>query len=147
MTSPQPRPSIAQIPPYVAGKPPAPRADLTTYKLSSNENPYPPLPSVLATVREGAESFNRYPDMFATGEPPSEITRRKGIKQVDEAAIDEIVLGTITAHPDQVKQYLAGKMAVVGFLVGKAMKQSHGQADPVKVKLLLEQKLKELPKP
>ena len=35
-TSPQPRPAIAQIPPYVAGRPPAPRADLTTYKLSSN---------------------------------------------------------------------------------------------------------------
>ena len=95
----------------------------------------------------GKQAKEIFPDMFATGEPPSEITRRKGIKQVDEAAIDEIVLGTITAHPDQVKQYLAGKMAVVGFLVGKAMKQSQGQADPVKVKLLLEQKLKELPKP
>jgi len=95
----------------------------------------------------GKQAKEIFPDMFATGEPPSEITRRKGIKQVDEAAIDEIVLGTITAHPDQVKQYLAGKMAVVGFLVGKAMKQSQGQADPVKVRLLLEQKLKELPKP
>ena len=40
--------------PYVAGKPPAPRPGLTTYKLSSNENPYPPLPGVVeAAVARG----------------------------------------------------------------------------------------------
>jgi histidinol-phosphate aminotransferase len=58
---------VLAIPAYVAGKPPVARPGLTSYKLSSNENPYPPLPSVLAAVREGAETFNRYPDMFATG--------------------------------------------------------------------------------
>jgi len=47
MTSPRPRACVSQIPAYVAGKPPQPRAGLTTYKLSSNENPYPPLPGVL----------------------------------------------------------------------------------------------------
>lgn len=35
------------------------------FKLSSNENPYPPLPSVLETVVTGAGSLNRYPDLFA----------------------------------------------------------------------------------
>src|SRR6478752_6968932 len=66
MTSPQPRPSIAQIPPYVAGKPPAPRADLTTYKLSSNENPYPPLPGVVEAALGAVQTMNRYPDMGST---------------------------------------------------------------------------------
>lgn len=33
------------------------------FKLSSNENPYPPLPSVLARVAELAGQVNRYPDM------------------------------------------------------------------------------------
>ncbi len=35
----------------------------TAYKVSSNENPYPPLPSVLGAVREAATTMNRYPDM------------------------------------------------------------------------------------
>src|SRR4029079_15768328 len=66
MTSPQPRPSIAQIPPYVAGRPPAPRTDLTTYKLSSNENPYPPLPGVVEAALGAVQIMNRYPDMGST---------------------------------------------------------------------------------
>lgn len=63
MSSPQPRPNVADIPPYVAGKPPTPREGLTTYKLSSNENPYPPLPGVLEAATRAAEQMNRYPDM------------------------------------------------------------------------------------
>ena len=64
MTSPrQPRPAIAKIPAYVAGKPPAPRAGLTAYKLSSNENPYPPLPGVLEAALGAVQTMNRYPDM------------------------------------------------------------------------------------
>jgi histidinol-phosphate aminotransferase len=47
----------------VPGKPPAPREGLQTYKLSSNENPYPPLPGVLDAVARAATQMNRYPDM------------------------------------------------------------------------------------
>jgi histidinol-phosphate aminotransferase len=47
----------------VPGKPPAARAGLQTYKLSSNENPYPPLPGVLDAVADAASRMNRYPDM------------------------------------------------------------------------------------
>jgi histidinol-phosphate aminotransferase len=36
---------------------------MTTYKLSSNENPYPPLPGVVEAARRAAEQMNRYPDM------------------------------------------------------------------------------------
>ena len=61
--TPQPRSNVAQIPTYVPGKPPTPRAGLTAYKLSSNENPYPPLPGVLEAATRAAESMNRYPDM------------------------------------------------------------------------------------
>ena len=63
MSSPQPRPNVAEIPPYVAGKPPTPRAGMTTYKLSSNENPYPPLPGVVEAATRAVEQMNRYPDM------------------------------------------------------------------------------------
>ncbi|WP_395690168.1 histidinol-phosphate transaminase [Nocardioides sp.] len=63
MTTPQPRPTVAEIPPYVAGKPPTVRPGMTSYKLSSNENPYPPLPGVVEAVQAGVAAMNRYPDM------------------------------------------------------------------------------------
>jgi histidinol-phosphate aminotransferase len=66
MSSPQPRPNVFEIPPYVAGKPPSVRPGMTSYKLSSNENPYPPLPGVVEAVRAGVEAMNRYPDMGAS---------------------------------------------------------------------------------
>ncbi|MGY2876749.1 histidinol-phosphate aminotransferase [Marmoricola sp. URHA0025 HA25] len=61
--TPRPRATVATIPAYVPGKPPAAREGLQTYKLSSNENPYPPLPGVLQAVAEAAAQMNRYPDM------------------------------------------------------------------------------------
>jgi histidinol-phosphate aminotransferase len=36
------------------------------FKLSSNENPFPPLPSVVAAIVDAAMDVNRYPDMYAT---------------------------------------------------------------------------------
>ncbi len=60
------RAALTRVPAYKAGKPAAPRTDLTAYKISSNENPYPPLPSVLDVVRETATEMNRYPDMAVT---------------------------------------------------------------------------------
>lgn len=61
--TPRPRATVATIPAYVPGKPPAAREGLQTYKLSSNENPYPPLPGVLEAVSRAAAQMNRYPDM------------------------------------------------------------------------------------
>lgn len=60
------RPAIADIPAYVPGKPPAPRDGVRTYKLSSNENPNPPLPGVVEAVSDAVQAMNRYPDMGCT---------------------------------------------------------------------------------
>ena len=60
------RPRSTPCRPTPRGRPAAPRAGVTAYKISSNENPYPPLPSVLDVVREAAGSMNRYPDMAVT---------------------------------------------------------------------------------
>src|SRR5690349_7120190 len=64
--APRPRAAIDALPAYVPGKPPAPREGLTTYKLSSIENPYPPLPGVVEEAQRAAEQMNRYPDMGCT---------------------------------------------------------------------------------
>lgn len=57
------RAQVAQLPKYVPGSRPATGA--AAFKLSSNENPYPPLPAVLATLADVAADINRYPDMNA----------------------------------------------------------------------------------
>ncbi len=57
---------LSQLPDYVPGKPAAAPAGVTAYKLSSNENPYGPLPSVLSAIEQGATTVNRYPDMAVT---------------------------------------------------------------------------------
>ena len=65
MTDPSPipvrvRPEIAALPPYKQGK----QAGGDAFKLSSNENPFDPLPGVLEAVN-AATALNRYPDATA----------------------------------------------------------------------------------
>ncbi|ARC58447.1 Putative phenylalanine aminotransferase [Frondihabitans sp. 762G35] len=55
------RPEIAALPPYRQGR----QAAADAFKLSSNENPFDPLPAVVEALR-GAVDLNRYPDAGAT---------------------------------------------------------------------------------
>ncbi|EWS99993.1 aminotransferase [Intrasporangium oryzae NRRL B-24470] len=57
---------LAQMPDYKPGKPASAPAGVTAYKLSSNENPFGPLPSVVAAITDAASTVNRYPDMAVT---------------------------------------------------------------------------------
>ncbi|AOX45999.1 MULTISPECIES: histidinol-phosphate transaminase [unclassified Microbacterium] len=54
------RPEIAALPAYRQGRQASPDA----FKLSSNENPFDPLPGVLEAI-QGATGINRYPDATA----------------------------------------------------------------------------------
>jgi histidinol-phosphate aminotransferase len=49
---------------YKAGRSSA--AGQRSFKLSSNESPYPPLPSVLEAITDAAQHTNRYPDLAAS---------------------------------------------------------------------------------
>ncbi|WP_435298798.1 histidinol-phosphate transaminase [Timonella sp. A28] len=55
------RTAIEALPAYVPGA--RIPVGAAAYKVSSNENPYPPLPSVLAVIADAAHDINRYPDM------------------------------------------------------------------------------------
>lgn len=57
------RPEAAGLPVYKPGRRPAEIDGRPAYKLSSNENPYPPLPGVLAAATAACEELNRYPDL------------------------------------------------------------------------------------
>ncbi|MFV0286791.1 MAG: aminotransferase class I/II-fold pyridoxal phosphate-dependent enzyme, partial [Demequina sp.] len=64
MSLPVPRPAVAGLPAYVPGARGA--ADrLPPVKLSSNETPFDPLPSVAAAIARAGDGIHRYPDMFA----------------------------------------------------------------------------------
>jgi aspartyl-tRNA(Asn)/glutamyl-tRNA(Gln) amidotransferase subunit B len=82
------------------------------------------------------------PKMFESGEAPSVIVEREGLKTIsDSGALEKIIDGVIAANPKQVEQYKSGKTTVIGFLVGAVMKASRGQANPGAVNELLKSKL------
>jgi len=82
---PEPRPVLGRLPKYAAGKPAAPVPGLTSYKLSSNENPFPPLPEVLQAAHD-AVALDRYPDPLATA-------LRNELAECLEVLAEDIVTG------------------------------------------------------
>lgn len=71
------RPILDQFAPYKPGKPPAAISG-RSYKLSANESPFGPLPSVVKAIAEAASEVNRYPDNGA-GELTAAIATRYGV--------------------------------------------------------------------
>ena len=64
MGAPRTRADLAGIPTYRPGRAGAAAAATDVLAaLASNENPYPPLPSVAAAVAQAAQHVNRYPEM------------------------------------------------------------------------------------
>ena len=59
--SPRFRPVLDTVPAYKPGQAPTAAAG-EAHKLSSNESPYGPLPSVVEVIAEAARAVNRYPD-------------------------------------------------------------------------------------
>ena len=47
-----------------------------------------------------------------------------------EGAIKEVVMQVLEANPQSIADYKAGKDRALGFLVGQAMKQTKGKANP-----------------
>ncbi len=83
-------------------------------------------------------------EMFENPREPEEIIREKGWIQIsDEAEIKKIVQEILEANPQSIADYKAGKDRALGFLVGQAMKETKGKANP---KMLNEMFLEELKK-
>ena len=57
------RSAIAGLPTYTAGKPAPHTGHAPSFKLSSNENPFPPLPGVIEATAAAVARMNRYPDI------------------------------------------------------------------------------------
>jgi histidinol-phosphate aminotransferase len=81
----QPRPVVGRLPRYAAGKPPAVIEGLQSFKLSSNENPLPPIPAVLEAIH-AEQDVNRYPDSLST-------RLRNALASFLDVPADDIVTG------------------------------------------------------
>ncbi len=72
------------------------------------------------------------PEMFDGEEKdPNKIIEKNGWIQIsDEGAIREVVNKILEANPQSIADYKAGKDRALGFLVGQAMKETKGKANP-----------------
>jgi len=81
-------------------------------------------------------------EMYSTGKDAGVIVKEKGLVQIsDEGALLGIIDDVISANPQSVEDYRAGKEKAIGFLVGQIMKATRGQANPGLVNQLIKEKL------
>ena len=70
-------------------------------------------------------------ELFEDPRDPEEIIKEKGWIQIsDEGAIKEVVLKVLESNPQSIADYKGGKDKALGFLVGQAMKETKGKANP-----------------
>ena len=82
-------------------------------------------------------------ELFENPRDPEEIIKEKGWIQIsDEGAIKEVVLKILEANPQSVADYKGGKDKALGFLVGQAMKETKGKANPQMLNKMFIEELK-----
>jgi len=70
-------------------------------------------------------------ELFEEVKMPSKIIEEKGWVQIsDESAIKDVVMKILENNPQSIADYKAGKDRALGFLVGQAMKETRGKANP-----------------
>ncbi|MBE9186238.1 Asp-tRNA(Asn)/Glu-tRNA(Gln) amidotransferase subunit GatB [Microcoleus sp. LEGE 07076] len=126
--------------------------DITAYlkneKLAISEIPFQPqdLTELLALIDAGTISGkiakDILPELLASGGSPTKLVESKGLIQIsDTGAIDRAIDAVLAANPKELEQYRAGKTKLLGFFVGKVMKETGGRADPKLTNELLAAKL------
>ena len=82
-------------------------------------------------------------ELFENPKEPSKIIEEKGWVQIsDEGAIKEVVLKVLENNPQSVADYKAGKDKALGYLVGQAMKETRGKANPQMLNKMFMEELK-----
>ncbi len=99
------------------------------------------LVELLTLVHDGTISLKvageLFHEFYATAKSAAQLVDEKGMRQLsDDGALRALVTDVIETHPAQVAQYRGGKEGVLGFLIGQAMKDSGGKANPQKVHAL-----------
>lgn len=104
------------------------------------------LAELIGLVEDGAINLNTgkevLEEMFASGCSAHQIVEQRGLMQIsDPQALENIVVQILQENPRQVKEYLAGKTQIIGWLMGQVMRATRGKANPQIVRQLLQAKL------
>ena len=82
-------------------------------------------------------------ELFENPRDPEEIIKEKGWIQIsDENSIKEVVIKVLENNKESVESFKAGKTKVLGFLVGQAMKETKGKANPQMLNKMFLEELK-----
>ena len=82
-------------------------------------------------------------ELFENPRDPEDIIKEKGWIQIsDEGVIKEVVMKILEANPQSIADYKAGKDKALGFLVGQAMKETKGKANPQMLNKMFLEELK-----
>lgn len=81
-----------------------------------------------------------FDEMLSDNKNPEDIVKEKNLLQIsDPNEIENIIEKILSENQQQVEEYLSGKDKVLGFFVGKIMKESKGKANPALVNKLLKE--------
>ena len=106
----------------------------------------PELAAIIAAVRDAtitrAQGREVLEEHVASGQSAAAIIAARGFRQVSDegtlaAAVDEV----LAVNPAAVADYRAGKAQAVGFLVGRVMQATRGQANAALVQAALRERL------
>ena len=90
----------------------------------------------------GPNAKQVFEEMAETGADPGAIIASRGFKvQSTSEVLLPVIAAVLDEHPEPVAQFLAGRTATFGFLVGQVMKRTGGQAAPDVVQELLRAEL------
>ena len=82
-------------------------------------------------------------EMLAGGGSPRAIVEKRGLSVIsDSSALDAVVRKVVDGNPDLVGRVKAGNANVIGALLGIAMRESGGRANPKALRELLEKALR-----
>ena len=113
-----------------------------------DEIPFPPLylAKMIALIDKGTISGTIakkvFEKMFDSKKDPEVIVKEEGLEVVsDEGALAAVVKKILENNPQSVEDYKGGKEKGFGFLVGQAMKETRGKANPQLINKILKEEL------
>ena len=84
-------------------------------------------------------------EMFRSGRAADEIIRSQGLVQIsDEDVLNKMIADVLNEHPNEVRNYQAGKDNLTNWFFGQVMSRASGQASPTVVRKLLQNQLDRL---
>ena len=116
-------------------------ADIDDFKIDPSE-----LAKLIQLVDSGVISGSAAKTVFSkmaeTGANAESIVEDEGLKQIaDEDVLSLAVESVLKGNSEAVETYRSGKEGVLGFLVGKVMKETQGKANPKLARDLLKARL------